>query len=272
MRGHQPVLCLDPIWFGIHDGAVHRHEHPRTGHLAEPAAVAARVPVEAEFPQEEWHVTLDFDADGITDPHEKLGSVLFELRMVNPRPSGAAAERLIERGCSNIGHVAGPADMTAAVDRREGWRTAMEAAGLRSDLVADGDFTETGGEAATAALLEQCAELDGLVVASDLMAVGAVRVLDAAGRRIPDDVAVVGYDDLGVAERITPALTTIRQPIADMARRAVALLGDELRGGRTGKAIKPTHVTLGYTLVRRQSDAAPGLARGAIPKRARKDD
>ena len=168
----------------------------------------------------------------------------------NEAGSRIATERLVQRGCRNIGHVAGPADMTAAVDRREGWRTAVTAAGLRHDLLADGDFTETGGEAATAALLEQCPELDGLVVASDLMAVGAVRVLDAAGRRIPEDIALVGYDDLGVAERITPALTTIRQPIGDMAEQATRMLLEQIDEGRATRAMR---VIFPPTLVERAS-------------------
>lgn len=167
----------------------------------------------------------------------------------NVAGSRLATEVLIERGCTNIGHVAGPDDMTAAVDRLEGWRSAITAAGLRADLVADGDFTENGGERATRELLERCSELDGLVVASDLMAVGAVRVLDAAGRRIPDDVAVVGYDDLGVAERTSPQLTTVRQPIGDMAEQATRMLLDQIEADREPRAMRvvfpPTLVTRG---------------------------
>ena len=88
----------------------------------------------------------------------------------------------------------------------------MRAAGLADDAVEHGDFTEAGGERAAAALLADHPDLDGIVVASDLMAAGALKVLAATGRRVPDDVAVVGYDDLGVAERTTPALTTVRNP------------------------------------------------------------
>lgn len=156
----------------------------------------------------------------------------------NDAGSRLATEVLVARGCSNIGHVAGPDDMTAAVDRREGWRAAITAAGLRHDLVANGDFTETGGEQATRELLARCPELDGLVVASDLMAVGAVRVLNEAGRRIPEDVAVVGYDDLGVAERTEPPLTTIRQPIGDMAEQATRMLLDQIEDHRSPRAMR----------------------------------
>lgn len=168
----------------------------------------------------------------------------------NKAGSRLATEVLVARGCSNIGHVAGPDDMTAAVDRREGWRAAITEAGLRQDLVANGDFTEAGGEQATRELLERCPELDGLVIASDLMAVGAVRVLDETGRRIPNDVAVVGYDDLGVAERISPPLTTIRQPIGDMAAQATRMLLDQIQDDREPRAIR---VVFPPTLVTRNS-------------------
>ena len=75
--------------------------------------------------------------------------------------------------------------MAAGIDRLEGWRSALRDAGLPDDAVANGDFTELGGEAAAAELLARHPDLDGLVVASDLMAVGALRVLAAAGRRVP---------------------------------------------------------------------------------------
>ena len=89
---------------------------------------------------------------------------------------------------------------------------------------------------------------------------------------MPVDLSVCGFDDTAIASTIWPELTTIRQPIAEMARCAVELLGNELRGGRNGAASKPAHVTLDYTLVRRGSDAAPGLARRAFRKGAKNDD
>lgn len=135
-----------------------------------------------------------------------------------------ATELLIRSGRSRIGTIAGPTDMTASADRLAGWRQAMIEAGLADDAVEHGDFTEASGETAARALLERHPDLDGLVVASDLMAAGALRVLAELGRKVPDDVAVVGFDDLGVAERTSPPLTTVRQPVAEMAERATRLL------------------------------------------------
>lgn len=160
-----------------------------------------------------------------------------------------ATEVLLARGCTRIGTVAGPADMTAAVDRLAGWTQAMTAAGLPVDAVEHGDFTEASGETACRALLERHPDLDGLVVASDLMAAGAMRVLAALGRRVPYDVAVIGFDDLGVAERTTPPLTTVRQPVEEMAERAARLLLDRVDAGDA----EPVRVVVPPVLVRRDS-------------------
>ncbi|MFE6509338.1 LacI family DNA-binding transcriptional regulator [Nocardioides sp. NPDC057767] len=156
---------------------------------------------------------------------------------------------LIERGCRRIGTITGPIDMSAGTDRAAGWRAALEAAGLATDAVVEGDFTEDGGEAACEILLRDHPDIDGLMVASDLMAAGALRVLGRAGRRVPEDIAVVGYDDLGIAERTTPPLTTVKNPIGDMAREAVRLLLAQLDGGTT----IPRRVVFAPELVRRTS-------------------
>jgi DNA-binding LacI/PurR family transcriptional regulator len=156
---------------------------------------------------------------------------------------------LIERGCRRIGTITGPIDMSAGTDRAAGWRAALETAGLATDAVVEGDFTEDGGEAACEILLRDHPDLDGLMVASDLMAAGALRVLGRAGRRVPDDIAVVGYDDLGIAERTAPPLTTVKNPIGDMAREAVRLLLAQLDGSTT----IPRRVVFAPELVRRTS-------------------
>lgn len=161
-----------------------------------------------------------------------------------------AGEALAERGCKQIGTITGPPDMTATLDRLTGWEAAMTAAGLATDAVEQGDFTEDGGELATRLLLERHPELDGIFVASDLMAVGALRVLAELGRRVPEDVAVVGYDDLGVAERTSPPLTTVSNPISEMATRATRLLIEALESSSTPP---PMRLIFTPTLVRRES-------------------
>jgi DNA-binding LacI/PurR family transcriptional regulator len=149
-----------------------------------------------------------------------------------------ATEHLVRRGCRRIGTIAGPADMTAATDRLTGWAQALHTAGLSADAVVHGDFTEEGGRRAAEDLLDLHPDLDGLVVASDLMARGALAVAAARGLRVPDELAVVGYDDLGVAETTDPPLTTMRQPIGEMAERATRLLLDRIDGRESGGAYR----------------------------------
>ncbi|MBA9001609.1 LacI family DNA-binding transcriptional regulator [Thermomonospora cellulosilytica] len=145
----------------------------------------------------------------------------------------AAVEHLVTTGRRAIGTIAGPSDMGPGVDRLAGYRAAAQDAGLNvSGLIGRGDFTQMSGEHAMNRLLERRPDLDAVVAASDLMAIGAMRALRRAGRRIPDDVAVVGFDDLPIARRVRPRLTTVRQPVEDLGARAVReLLG--LVGGRS---------------------------------------
>lgn len=161
-----------------------------------------------------------------------------------------ATEALVARGCRHIATVAGTADMTAGADRLAGWRAALRDAGLDDSAVAHGHFTEDGGEEATRRLLDEHPDLDGIMVASDLMALGVVRALNRAGRLIPDDVAVIGYDDVGLAERTTPPLTTIRNPIREMAEQATRLLLEQIDSDRPAH---PMRVIFPPALVRRGS-------------------
>ncbi|UFU03695.1 LacI family transcriptional regulator [Ruania suaedae] len=142
-----------------------------------------------------------------------------------------AATRLLERGCRRIGTVSGPMSMTGGVDRLEGWRRAVSEAGLATDAVTHGDFTVESGARATAELLQAHPGLDGIFVASDLMGVGAMQVLAERGLRVPEDVAVVGYDNLGVAERTTPRLTTVYNPLVEMVAAATGTLLAMVDGG-----------------------------------------
>lgn len=121
-----------------------------------------------------------------------------------------AALHLRSIGRSRIGTIAGPTDMSAGIDRMIGFRDGLGDA-FRSDLVEHGDFTRQGGLAATERLLARRPDVDALFVASDLMAMGTLEALRAAGRRIPDDVAVVGFDDNQFAQTSDPPLTTVRQ-------------------------------------------------------------
>ena len=140
-----------------------------------------------------------------------------------------ATEHLIARGSRRIGTIAGPSDMTAGLDRLVGWRAAMTAAGLPADAVEYGDFTARGGAEAMERLLDRAPDLDAVFVASDVMASGALLQISGRGLSVPDDVAVFGFDDIGVAESTDPPLSTVVQPLTDMAARAGTLLAAVLR-------------------------------------------
>lgn len=158
-----------------------------------------------------------------------------------------AVAHLVRAGRRTVATVAGPADMVPGADRRAGWAEALHDAGRPPDpsLVAVGDFTREGGRTATAALLDRHPDLDGLFVASDLMALGALDALRERGRGVPDDVAVVGFDDTELARSAEPPLTTVRQPIEELGHEMVRLLLDQLdHGAPPGSTVLATELVL----------------------------
>ncbi|MFZ4841663.1 LacI family DNA-binding transcriptional regulator [Mycetocola saprophilus] len=129
----------------------------------------------------------------------------------NAEGARMATRYLIERGSRRIATITGPQDMPAGRDRLTGFQDALRAANLPDTLVELGDFSEHSGELAMERLLRR-GGIDGLFVASDLMARGALRTLTAAGIMVPEDLPLVGFDDSSVATEVSPALTTVRQP------------------------------------------------------------
>jgi DNA-binding LacI/PurR family transcriptional regulator len=144
-----------------------------------------------------------------------------------------AVEHLVAAGRRRIATVAGPQDQSAPIDRLAGWRKTLLDAGLDpADLAEEADFTLSGGASAMSALLARRPDLDAVFVASDMMAVGALRTLDAAGRRIPDDVAVVSFDDNAtLAPAMDPPLTSVHQDpqeqVHAMVETLMQLLADQ---------------------------------------------
>ncbi|MFP8959745.1 LacI family DNA-binding transcriptional regulator [Streptomyces nanhaiensis] len=162
-----------------------------------------------------------------------------------------AVRHLVERGRREIATITGPVDMDVADGRLRGWRDALDEAGreVRGELVAPADFTEEGGRRAMRGLLERRPRLDAVFAASDVMAAGALAELRRQGRRVPDDVAVVGFDDSIVARHTDPPLTTVRQPVEEIGRRITELLLREI--GEPGGVRQ--HVVLPTSLVVRDS-------------------
>jgi DNA-binding LacI/PurR family transcriptional regulator len=144
-----------------------------------------------------------------------------------------AVNYLYQLGHRRIAAIHGPALNPCAIDRRAGYLRATQRLGL-ADLSADGDFLREGGYDAAQQLLEQHPDIDALFVACDLMAAGAVQAMTASGRRVPDDVSIVGFDDSIAAVCSNPPLTTMRLPVEEMAATAAHLLlaGGPARGHR----------------------------------------
>ena len=161
---------------------------------------------------------------------ERPSTVLPISYVDSPQRAGArlAAEHLAARGCRRVATISGPMDMTAGRDRLDGFREAMAAHGSLDVPVAGGYFTQESGSAAMAWLLDEHPDVDGVFAANDLMALGAVTVLHERGLRIPDDVAVVGFDDSHAAMLCRPALTTVHQPVEEMAAEMARLLLDRI--------------------------------------------
>ncbi|WP_432105521.1 LacI family DNA-binding transcriptional regulator [Streptomyces sp. bgisy091] len=160
-----------------------------------------------------------------------------------------AVEHLVALGRERIAHIAGPRDQTSALDRIDGYHDVLPDAG--PEMVAEGDFTVEGGARAMAGLLDTCPGLDAVFVANDMMASGALRVLRERGVRVPEDVAVVGFDDMAsVAEATEPPLTTIRQDVEGMGRLMVSLLMERLN---SDAGAWPDSVVTPTALIRRAS-------------------
>jgi DNA-binding LacI/PurR family transcriptional regulator len=144
--------------------------------------------------------------------------------LANDTGGSLAADHLVGRGCQLIGMISGPPDVPASTDRISGFRRSMARHGHAWVPLASGNFTQDSGERAMRELLAQHPGVDGVFVANDLMALGALTALRAAGRRVPDDVKVVGFDDSSAAVAASPALTTVRHPLEDMAAESARLL------------------------------------------------
>lgn len=156
----------------------------------------------------------------------------------NVRGGHDATTYLIERGHRNIASITGPVTMPAGIDRLQGYRDALRAWDLPEGMVVDGNFTADGGADAMRRILESGERPDAIFVASDLMAQGALAVLGAAGVRVPEDMAIIGFDDSPVATSVEPQLTTMRQPSFAQGERMASVLLDLLAGRH------PRHVTI----------------------------
>lgn len=180
----------------------------------------------------------------------------FAVTIDDEAAAHAMTARLVSLGHCRIGFICGAGNQTTSALRLAGYRRALTEAGIAAcpQLVARGDFTYRSGLAAAAQLLASTPRPTAIFASNDDMAAAAIAAAHRAGLDVPREISVCGFDDTAMATTIWPELTTIRQPVADMARRAVRLLADAVRAGG---AAATRHERLEYQLVPRTSDAAP---------------
>jgi len=237
---HLAILPADPP---AHDQVV---RYVRQGHVDGVLLVTSSAgdPLPARFAALATPVVLSTHIDGAD---EAAGVSWVDLDQA--AGGRLAAERLVSTGRTRLATVAGPTDVPFARARLDGFLAAVREAGLAEPLVVEGDFTRASGETAASELLAARPDVDGVFAASDLMADGASTALQAAGRRVPEDVALVGFDDSTVAPQSHPPLTTVRQPVeemaAEMARLLLAVIDDP--------ATEPRSVVFDPSLVVRRS-------------------
>ncbi|MFC1411707.1 LacI family DNA-binding transcriptional regulator [Streptacidiphilus sp. N1-12] len=186
------------------------------------------------------------------------GSIPLYVDTDNRGGARAAAEHLVARGRRRIAVITGPLDQTSSVDRLDGFRDVFpNFPDSDPDLLVEGDFTAPGGRRAMERLLDRSPDLDAVFACSDLMAAGALAVLAERGLRVPEDVAVVGYDDSDTAAQwASPPLTTVRQDIEEMGRLMARLLLNRLQlefDGRPDEAAALTSVVTPAELIVRRS-------------------
>lgn len=216
------------------------------------------------------HVDAPLLADNLADD---LPTVLINTRVEDgSRPSfcvdnhagAAAVVRHLAARDGQIAHIAGPADNFESQERLRGYVDALDGA---TGLVLQGDFTEESGHRAGLQLADMVPRPTAVFAANDAMAIGCLLALDERGVRVPQDMAVAGFDDIPVARLIRPSLTTVRINIADLSRRAFKRLVAVIDGDTTENVPETVHPQL---VVRESSVPLTAAATTAIEKTRRR--
>jgi LacI family transcriptional regulator, galactose operon repressor len=195
-------------------------------------------------------IELDFPVVVAGRPFSTNGVNFIDVD--NIQAAHQAVSYLIKLGYKRLGTITGLMSSTVGIDRKEGYIKAIRDNGWRIDkeLIVEGDFTEAGGYMMMKKLLS--AKPDAIFAASDTMAIGAIRAVREAGLRVPDDIAVIGFDDLPIASQLEIKLTTVRQPIIQFGEKAVDTLIDLIENG-----IKPSRrIIMETELIVRESCGA----------------
>ncbi|SFK28692.1 LacI family DNA-binding transcriptional regulator [Cellulomonas sp. KH9] len=239
-RSVQPVLLLD-------DG---RERAPLLRYLAGGHVDAAVVVLQRESePLFAELGPLPVPVVFVGRPTAAMDDALTSVDSDNYGGGRLAARALLEAGRRRVATIAGPAGYAPADDRTRGFRDELAAWDVTPGPVVHGSFSMSSGASAAASVLRRDPHVDGVFAGSDLMALGALRVLEAGGRRVPDDVSVVGFDDTVVARTCDPPLTSVRQPLRELGARAAELVLDTL----DDPTAPAQHVLLPTTLTVRES-------------------
>jgi LacI family transcriptional regulator len=168
----------------------------------------------------------------IVDPTLPVSEQLLVIAATNMAGARQATEHLLSLGHRRIGVITGPTQWCATIDRLAGYHAALSGAGLPIDpnLVIPADFTVEGAIQAARQLMSLPEPLTAIFAFNDEMAVGALRVVEEQGLRVPGDISIIGFDDSAFASYTTPALTTVRQPMRELGRVGVDLLFRRLQG------------------------------------------
>jgi LacI family transcriptional regulator len=191
----------------------------------------------------------------VVDPRKPLAERIPSVSAAHASGADQAMQHLLALGHRHIAAVTGPAGWQATEDRRRGYYAALAGAGILPDpeLEVEGDFEIAGGVKAGEYLFDLRNPPTAVFAFNDNLAIGVIQAARSRGLRVPEDVSVVGFDDLEFATIVTPSLTTVRQPLAEMGRTAVSMLVRLLEGQR----FETLHVELGTRLVVRDSTAPP---------------
>ena len=171
-----------------------------------------------------------------------------------------ATRHLIAQGCQTIGLITGPLDWWEARQRQAGWQDALASVGLPNEdsLIAKGNWSAASGEEGLKQLVARHPEIDGVFASNDQTALGVLRAARQLGRRVPGDLAVVGFDDIPEAAYFYPSLSTVRQDMVELGRRAVRMLGQAIETTQDGAVPTPETVLLQPELIVRESSVLTG--------------
>ncbi len=191
----------------------------------------------------------------VVDPRDEPGPEVNSVGATNWSGGLAATNHLIELGHRRIATITGPSDLLCSRARLHGYRAALETAGLLSDprLICEGDFRVDSGYREATRLLQLAERPTAILAGSDMTAFGVLEAARELRLRVPEDVSVVGFDDLAISRWTRPALTTVKQPLAEMAELAVSMLTDDPE-----RAVQtPRRVELATQLIVRESTSPP---------------